>query len=232
MLTIRKAEERGAAKIDWLDSKHTFSFGDYYDPDHMGFGALRVINEDTVAGGGGFPPHGHRDMEILTYVLEGALSHQDSSGGKGVIKPGEIQRMSAGTGVVHSEFNASKDRPVHFLQIWIIPSKQGVQPSYEQKPIDPARITNHFARIAGPNPQDGEVRIVQDAEIFAAKLDADVEVIHPLTPGRRVWLHVARGEDSIDTDRLKKGDAAANTDQDKITVRSRAPSEILLFDLA
>ena len=232
MLTVRKAGERGGIDIGWLNSKHTFSFGEYHDPAFMGFGALRVINEDIVAGGGGFPPHGHRDMEILTYVLDGALQHQDSSGGSGVIRPGEIQRMSAGRGVVHSEFNASKDRPVHFLQIWIMPSKQGIDPSYEQKLIEPKRMANHFARIAGPNPMDGEVRIMQDAELFAAKLDPDIEIIHPLSQGRRAWLHVARGEIALDDQVLKQGDAAAITDQDAVTVRSKKPSEILLFDLA
>jgi redox-sensitive bicupin YhaK (pirin superfamily) len=232
MLTVRKADERGGVNIGWLNSKHTFSFGEYHDPAFMGFGPLRVINEDVVAGGGGFPPHSHRDMEILTYVLDGALSHEDSLGSKGLIRPGEIQRMSAGTGIVHSEFNASKDRPVHFLQIWIMPSKKGIEPSYEQKLIEPKNVANHFARIAGPNPIDGEVRIVQDAEIFAAKLDPDVEIIRPLAPGRRAWLHVARGAVSVDNELLQQGDSVAITDQEKITVRSKKASEILLFDLA
>lgn len=232
MLTVRRAQERGSAKISWLDSKHSFSFGEYHDPNFMGFGALRVINEDRVIGGGGFPPHGHRDMEIVTYVLDGALEHQDSTGSKGVIRPGEIQRMSAGTGIVHSEFNASRDRPVHFLQIWIIPSRRGIAPSYEQKAIDPARVANHFARIAGPNPIDGEVRITQDAEIYVAKLDVDVEAIHKLAPGRRAWLQVARGEVTVGAETLQEGDGAAITDDTEVVLCSKAPSEILLFDLA
>ncbi len=232
MLTIRRSHERGGVSISWLDSKHTFSFGEYHDPGFMGFGALRVINEDMVSGGGGFPPHGHRDMEIVTYVLEGALQHEDSIGSKGIIRPGEIQRMSAGTGIVHSEFNASREQPCHFLQIWIIPSRQGIAPSYEQKAINPDRIANHFARIAGPEPIDGEVRILQDAEIYAARLDPDVEAIHTLAPGRRAWLQVARGEITIGAETLTQGDGAAITDEEQVTVNSRSPSEVLIFDLA
>jgi len=232
MITLRKSAERGATKITWLDSRHTFSFGDYGDPAFESFGALRVINEDWIAGGAGFPPHPHRDMEIVTYILDGALEHKDSSGGGGVIRPGEIQRMSAGAGVVHAEFNASRDRRCHLLQIWITPSRQGIEPSYEQKAIDIAAITNKFARIAGPDPQPNEVRLMQDAEIWAARLDADVEAIRSLAPGRRAWIQVAKGEVSIDGESLKAGDGAAITDQDQIAVRSRTPSEVLLFDLA
>ena len=232
MITVRRSAERGTTKIDWLDSKHTFSFADYYDPAFESFGALRVINEDWVAGGAGFPPHPHRDMEIVTYILEGALQHKDSTGGGGVIRPGEIQRMSAGSGVVHAEFNASRDRPCHLLQIWIMPSRKGIEPSYEQKAVDMKAIANKFARIAGPDPQPNEVRLVQDAEIWAAKLDPDIEVIHPLAPGRRAWLQVAKGEVSIGNERLRAGDAAAVTDQEQIAVRSRSEAEVLLFDLA
>ncbi len=232
MITVRKSDERGSTKIDWLDSKHTFSFGDYSDPAFESFGALRVINEDWIAGGAGFPPHPHRDMEIVTYVLEGALEHKDSSGGGGVIRPGEIQRMSAGSGVVHAEFNASRDRNCHLLQIWVMPSRQGIEPSYEQKAIDIAGITNKFGRIAGPDPQPNEVRLVQDAEIWAVRLDADVEAIRSLAPGRRAWIQVAKGEVSLGNETLKAGDAAAITDQDQITLRSRTEAEVLLFDLA
>ena len=184
MITVRKSEERGGTEIDWLKSKHSFSFGEYYDPGNQGFGPLRVINEDWIKGGAGFPPHPHRDMEIVTYILEGAISHKDSSGGGGTIRPGEIQRMSAGSGITHSEFNASASETCHMLQIWIVPSRRGVQPGYEQKAIDPKAVHNHFARIAAPEPVANEVRLVQDAEIWAAKLDSDVEASHALEPGR------------------------------------------------
>ena len=232
MITVRKSEERGVSRIDWLDSRHSFSFGDYYDPAHESFGPLRVINEDWIKGGAGFPPHPHRDMEIVTYILDGAISHRDSTGGGGTIRPGEIQRMSAGTGITHAEFNASASETCHLLQIWIMPSKKGIAPGYEQKTIDAAAVRNHFARIAAPEPVANEVRLVQDAEIWAAKLDPDVEAIHCLPPGRKAWLHVARGEVTVDGQTLKTGDAASITDQDKIAVRSKAPSEVLLFDLA
>src|SRR5476651_2175826 len=188
MIQVRKSEERGRTNIGWLDSRHSFSFGEYFDPAHESFGPLRVINEDWIAGGAGFPPHPHRDMEIVTYILEGAISHRDSTGGGGTIWPGEIQRMSAGSGIVHAEFNASANETCHLLQIWIMPSKKGIAPGYEQKNIDAAAVTNHFARIAAPEPMDNEVRLVQDAEIWAARLDADVEAIHVLAPGRKVWL--------------------------------------------
>jgi redox-sensitive bicupin YhaK (pirin superfamily) len=232
MLTIRKSAERGATKIAWLDSKHSFSFGDYYDPEHQQFGALRVINEDVIAGGGGFAPHPHRDMEIVTYILSGALQHKDSLGTGSVIRPGEIQRMSAGTGIVHSEFNASRERSCHLLQIWIMPSQTGIAPSYEQKTIDPKSVANHFSRIAAPDPRESEVRLVQDAEIWAAKLDKDIELIQPLASGRRAWLQVAAGEIALGDKVLKQGDAAAITDEDKMVLRSNAPSEVLLFDMA
>lgn len=232
MITIRRSDERGHAKIDWLESRHSFSFGDYYDPAHESFGPLRVINEDWIKGGAGFPPHPHRDMEIVTYILDGAISHRDSTGGGGTIRPGEIQRMSAGSGITHAEFNASASETCHLLQIWIMPSKRGIEPGYEQKTIDAAAVHNHFARIAAPEPVANEVRLVQDAEIWAAKLDANVEAIHQLAPGRKAWLQVARGEVTVDGQTLQAGDAAAITDQASIAVRSNAPSEVLLFDLA
>src|ERR1700761_9226711 len=162
MITVRKSADRGHAKIGWLESRHTFSFGDYYDPEYESFGALRVINEDWIAGGAGFPPHPHRDMEIVTYIIDGAISHQDSSGGGGTIRPGEIQRMSAGSGITHAEFNASATQTWHLLQIWIMPSKRGIPPGYEQKTINAEAVKNHFARIAGPEPQANEVRLVQE----------------------------------------------------------------------
>lgn len=232
MITVRRSEDRGRTKIDWLDSRHSFSFGDYYDPANESFGALRVINEDWIKGGAGFPPHSHRDMEIVTYILGGAIAHKDSSGGGGTIRPGEIQRMSAGTGITHSEFNANAGETCHMLQIWIMPSKRGIPPGYEQKKIDPDAVHNHFARIAAPEPRENEVRLVQDAEIWAAKLDANVEAIHPLAQGRKAWLQVAKGEVKLAGETLKAGDAAAITDQDLIAVRSKEPSELLLFDLA
>ena len=232
MLTIRKSEDRGKGDHGWLKSRHSFSFGDYYDPANESFGALRVINEDWIAGGAGFPPHPHRDMEIVTYILGGAIAHKDNTGGGGTIRPGEIQRMSAGSGIVHAEFNASPTEECHLLQIWIMPSKRGIAPGYDQKAIDPASVQNKFARIAAPEPRENEVRLVQDAEIWAAKLDAGVEAIHVLEAGRKAWLHVAKGEVSIGNDVLKAGDAAAITDQTQIAVKSNAESEILLFDLA
>jgi redox-sensitive bicupin YhaK (pirin superfamily) len=232
MLTLRKSAERGRTKIDWLDSRHTFSFGDYRDPANMGFGPLRVINEDWIAGGGGFQPHSHRDMEIVTYLLDGALQHKDSLGNGGIIRPGEIQRMSAGSGITHAEFNASRTAPAHLLQIWILPSKDGIEPSYEQKAIDPEAVAGRLARIAAPDPRESEIRLVQDAEIWAARLAADEEVVHPLEKGRRAWIQVARGDVGVGTERLGAGDAAAITDQDSIALRSHAPSEFLLFDMA
>ncbi len=232
MMTVRRSDERGYNRIDWLESRHSFSFGDYCDPAFESFGALRVINEDWIAGGAGFPPHPHRDMEIVTYILDGAIAHKDSTGGGGTIRPGEIQRMSAGSGIVHAEFNASATETCHLLQIWIMPSKSGIAPGYEQKAIDADAVRNHFARIAAPQPRENEVRLVQDAEIWAARLDAGVEAIHPLEQGRRAWLQVARGEVTVGDETLRAGDAAAITDLIQIAVRSRAPSEVLLFDLA
>jgi redox-sensitive bicupin YhaK (pirin superfamily) len=232
MITVRRSEDRGLTQIAWLESRHSFSFGDYYDPGNESFGALRVINEDWIKGGAGFQPHSHRDMEIVTYILDGAIAHKDSSGGGGTIRPGEIQRMSAGTGITHSEFNASPTQTCHMLQIWIMPSRRGIAPGYEQKAIAPDSVRNHFARIAAPDPRASEVRLVQDAEIWAARLDAGVEAIHPLAQGRKAWLHVAKGEVRLGGDSLKAGDAAAITDQDKIAIRSQTPAEVLLFDLA
>ncbi len=232
MITIRKSQDRGATKIGWLDSKHSFSFGDYYDPQNVSFGPLRVINEDWIAGGGGFAPHGHRDMEIVTYLIDGALQHKDSIGGGGVIRPGEIQRMSAGRGIVHSEFNASRERTAHLLQIWIMPSRTGLEPSYEQKAIAPESVHNKFGRIAAPDPGANEVRLVQDAQIWAAKLDAGVEASHPLGRGRRAWLQVVSGELALGDETLRSGDAAAITDADSVGLRAAKPSEVLLFDMA
>ena len=232
MLTIRKSDERGKTKIDWLDSRHSFAFGDYHDPEHVNFGPLRVINEDIVAGGGGFHPHNHRDMEIVTYMIDGALSHKDSLGTGSTIRPGEIQRMSAGTGITHAEFNASKTDPAHFLQIWIMPSKKNLEPSYEQKTIDPGAVKNKLARIASPEPLQNEVRLVQDAEIWAARFDGEEESVHMLQQGRKAWVQVLSGSVEIAGENLQTGDAAAITDVESILIRARAPAEILLFDMA
>ncbi|HSC60663.1 MAG TPA: pirin family protein, partial [Rhizomicrobium sp.] len=204
----------------------------YHHPQHMGFGPVRVINEDHVAPGGGFQPHPHRDMEIITYLLEGALAHKDSLGTGSIIRPGEIQRMSAGSGIVHSEFNASQSEPVHFLQIWIIPSDAGNAPSYEQKMVDADAVRNKFARIASSDPLPNEVRIRQDAEIWAARFEGEEEAVHRLQPGRKVWLHVARGVVEVSGEKLSAGDAAAIMDEESILVRAREPAEVLLFDVA
>ncbi len=232
MITLRRSDERGYNKIDWLESRHSFSFGDYYDPAHESFGSLRVINEDWIKGGAGFPPHSHRDMEIVTYILDGAIAHKDSTGGGGTIRPGEIQRMSAGSGITHAEFNASPTETCHLLQIWIMPSRRGIEPGYEQKTINAEAVKNHFGRIAAPEPRENEVRLVQDAEIWVARLDADVEAIHPLAQGRKAWLQVAKGEVTLGEETLTAGDAAAVTDQAQIAIRSKSPSEVLLFDLS
>lgn len=232
MLTIRKSDERGHTKTGWLDSRHTFSFGEYRDPAHVRFGALRVINEDTIAGSGGFAPHPHRDMEIVTYMLSGVLAHKDSLGNGSTIRVGEIQRMSAGTGIVHSEFNASGKEPAHLLQIWIVPSREGIAPSYEQKEIAPEAVANRFARIAAPDPGKSEVRLARDAEIWVAKLDPGREASHALKPSRRAWAQVVRGEVEIGGKIFSAGDAAAITDETSVLVRARAPAEVLLFDLA
>jgi len=232
MMTLRRSEDRGRTQIGWLESRHSFSFGEYYDPANESFGALRVINEDWIKGGAGFEPHSHRDMEIVTYILDGAIAHKDSSGGGGTIRPGEIQRMSAGSGITHSEFNPSASQTCHMLQIWITPSRRGIRPSYEQKAIPPDSVRNHFARIAAPEPRETEVRLVQDAEIWAAKLDGGVEAIHPLAKGRKLWLQVAKGEVKLGDETLKAGDAAAISDQADIAVKSQTAAEVLLFDLA
>lgn len=231
MITIRKSEERGRTSIGWLDSRHTFSFGEYRDPAHVSFGPLRVLNEDIVAAGAGFPPHAHADMEIVTYVLSGALQHRDSLGTGSIIRPGEIQRMSAGAGIEHSEFNASRENPCHFLQIWILPSRRGLAPSYEQKALDPDSMTNKLARIAAPEPRETEVRLAQDAEIWAARFDREEEAIHLLAQGRRAWVQIARGEATVSRRPLKQGDAAAITDVDQIRIHTGGPAEILLFDM-
>jgi redox-sensitive bicupin YhaK (pirin superfamily) len=230
LITIRRAEERGHADHGWLDTYHTFSFADYHDPSNMGFRALRVINEDRVRGGRGFGTHGHRDMEIISYVLDGALGHRDSMGTDGVIRPGEVQRMSAGTGVMHSEMNASADEPVHFLQIWILPERGGITPSYEQK-----RFADHERRgtlrlVASNDPRDGAVKIHQDVQLYTALLDEGESVTHVYEPNRYGWIQVARGEVELNGETLKAGDGAAIANESSVTLTGTG-AEVLLFDL-
>ncbi len=232
MITVRRSAERGHFDHDWLDTYHTFSFGDYDDPAHMGFRTLRVINEDRVAAGGGFPPHGHRDMEIVTYVLSGALEHRDSMGNGGVIRPGDVQRMSAGTGVRHSEMNASKTEPVHLLQIWIVPERVGLPPSYEQKHFSAEERHGRLRVIASRDAAEGSVTIHQDARIFATLLERGGSVTARLAPGRHAWVQVARGAIDLDGQELEQGDAAAASDEASLTLTARDPAEVLLFDLA
>lgn len=231
MITIRKTQERGHFNHGWLDTYHTFSFDQYNDPEHMGFSSLRVINEDRVEPGHGFPTHSHRDMEIITYVVEGALAHRDSMGNGSIIKPGEVQRMTAGTGVAHSEANPSTTEPVHLLQIWILPNARGLQPSYEQKMFADELKQGKLCLIASENGRDGSVTIHQDAGVYAAKLDAEQRVTHELADGRTAWLQVTRGAVTVNDIDLKQGDGAAITRESKIRVAGRESSEILLFDL-
>ena len=231
MIIHRKAIDRGHADFGWLDSHHSFSFGQYYDPSHMGFGALRVINDDRVAGGGGFDTHGHKDMEILSYVLEGGLAHRDSLGSGSVLRPGDIQVMSAGTGVRHSEFNASQNDPVHFLQIWIIPEKQGLQPSYAEQHFPEAERRNRLRLIASSDARDGSLKIRQDAAIHASVLEAGASLSHSLKPGRRYWLQVAAGGLAVNGHALVEGDGLALVKEDNLAITARTKSEFLLFDL-
>jgi len=230
MIGIRRAEERGHFDFGWLDTYHTFSFGDYHDPENMGFRALRVINEDWVRGGGGFPPHPHRDMEIVTYVLQGALEHADSMGNGSIIRPGEVQRMSAGTGVVHSEKNASAVEPVHLLQIWIFPERRGLEPSYEQRPLPD--VKGRLAVIASPDARDGSVRIHQDASILATQLDKGQSAEHRLQSGRYAWVQVVRGPVMLNGERLERGEGAAVSDVSRLEIEAIEPSHLLVFDLA
>ncbi len=233
MMTIRKSEERGRVALDWLDSRHSFSFGSYHDPRHMGFGALRVINDDRVAPGGGFATHPHRDMEIVTYVLDGALAHRDSLGTGSIIAPGDVQRMSAGTGIEHSEFNASTSAPVHLLQIWIVPEARGLEPSYEQKSFADAEKRGRLRLLASRAGRDGSLTIHRDVDLYAAVLQPGDVVRHEVRAGRRSWVQVARGVVSIDGRRLQAGDGAAIDDVDAVEiVGADDKAEILLFDLA
>jgi redox-sensitive bicupin YhaK (pirin superfamily) len=232
MITIRHAAARGATRLAWLDSRHTFSFTDYFDPQHMGFGALRVINEDRVAPGAGFSTHGHRDMEIITYVLEGALAHKDSLGTGAVIRPGEIQRMTAGTGILHSEFNASASEPVHFLQVWLLPERSGLEPGYEQKATAEADRRGGLRLVCARDGRDGAVRIHQDADLYTSLLAPGEVVRHRLRPGRRAWIQIAHGEVEANGARLAAGDGAALEAGPTLELRALSAAEVLLFDLA
>lgn len=232
MMQIRKSEERGYADHGWLRAFHTFSFADYHDPAHMGFGALRVINEDRVKPGMGFGTHGHRDMEIITYVLEGELEHKDSMGNGSVIRPGDVQRMSAGTGVQHSEFNASKSAEVHLLQIWIQPEVTGIAPGYEEKHFDAASKRGKLKLVASPDAREGSVKIHQDATLHAALVDGAEKTTHTLPAGRRAYVHVARGSVSVNGQALAAGDAVELSGEAVITLDNGQEAEVLLFDLA
>jgi len=232
MLTVRHAAERGHADHGWLDSYHTFSFASYYDPSHMGFRALRVINEDRVQPGQGFGTHPHRDMEILSYVIAGGLQHRDSLGSGSVIRPGDVQRMSAGTGILHSEFNASKEQPVHFLQIWIQPRTMGISPSYEQKHFPTEERGGCLRLVASPDAEQGSLRIHADAAVFAALLAAGQGVEHTLTAGRHAWVQVVRGTVRVNGVELQAGDGVAVSQEPHLRIEGLATAEILLFDLA
>jgi redox-sensitive bicupin YhaK (pirin superfamily) len=231
MTELRPAGERGYADHGWLKSYHSFSFADYHDPRHMGYGPLRVINEDRVAPGTGFGTHGHRDMEIISYVLEGALAHQDSMGNGSTIVPGDVQRMSAGNGVRHSEYNHDKAGTTHFLQIWIEPSVTGIAPSYEQKHFDAAAKRGRLRLIASPDGSEGSVRIHQDARVYAALLDGAERAAHRLAPGRRVYVHLARGRLSVNGHVLGAGDALKLADLQELVLEKGDNAEVLLFDL-
>jgi len=231
MSELRKGQERGHAQHGWLDSFHSFSFADYYDPKHMGFGPLRVINEDRVQAGKGFGTHGHSDMEIISYVLDGELAHKDSMGNGSVIRPGDVQRMSAGTGVRHSEFNGSPDKPVHFLQIWIEPSTRGDKPSYEEKRFEDASKRGQLRLIASPDGRDGSVTVHQDANLYAALVDGDEALGFTQKPGRLTYVHVIRGTVDVNGQPLSGGDALKVTGETTLRIGKGRDAEILLFDL-
>jgi redox-sensitive bicupin YhaK (pirin superfamily) len=232
MLTIRRAQDRGHANHGWLDTRHTFSFAQYHDPEHMGFRGLRVINEDRVAPGRGFGTHPHRDMEIISYVLAGGLEHRDSMGNGSVIRPGEVQRMSAGTGVFHSEFNTSKTEPVRFMQIWILPARRGVEPSYEQRAFPAPERRNRLRLVVDPEGRDGALTINADARLYAGLLDAGAQLEHALPEGRHAWVQVARGRIEVEGSTLAAGDGAATSEAGILHITALEDAEILVFDLA
>ena len=232
MIVRRPANERGHAQHGWLDSRHTFSFADYYDPAHMGFRALRVINEDRVQPGRGFGTHQHRDMEIISYVLDGALSHRDSMGTGSTIIPGDVQRMSAGTGVLHSEMNPSKTDPVHFLQIWLLPERRGIEPGYEQKRFEEPEKRGRLRLIAARDGRDGAISIHQDVDLYASVLPVGEHARLDLRPGRHAWIQVARGAVTLNGQLLEQGDGAAVSDETALDLEATKDAEILVFDLA
>ncbi len=230
MITLRKAQERGHASLDWLNTWYTFSFADYHDDRYLGFRALRVINDDTIAGGGGFGTHPHRDMEIITYVLSGALEHRDSMGNGRIIRPGEVQYMAAGTGVAHSEFNPSPTEPVHLLQMWILPDHKGAKPTYAEKSFAQAAPGKLYL-TASKSGRDGSIPINQDVDVFLGKLGGGDKISHTLKPGRHAWLQVAEGEMVLNGLPLKAGDGAAVSDEIKLILETTRPAQVILFDL-
>ncbi|HKQ68584.1 MAG TPA: pirin family protein [Polyangiaceae bacterium] len=231
MITMRRAVERGTSNLGWLDSRHTFSFAEYYDPAHMGFGPLRVINDDRVAAGRGFGTHPHRDMEIISYVIEGAIEHKDSMGNGSVVSPGDVQRMSAGTGVLHSEFNPSKTEPVHFLQIWIQPAAAGLPPSYEQKSFSERERQGTFRIVASSDGRQGSVTVHQDMSLHSALFSAGDQALLELGLDRRAWIQVVRGEVVVNGARLGAGDGAAVENERRLEVTASSAAEVLVFDL-
>lgn len=232
MLTIRRHDERGRADLGWLDSRHTFSFGHYRDPRHMGFRALRVINEDRVAPGQGFGAHSHSDMEIISYVLDGSLEHKDSLGNGAIIRPGEVQRMTAGTGITHSEYNPSPSQSVHFLQIWILPDRNGLPPSYEQKLFPAVEKQGRLRLVASPDGQDGSITVHQDTRLYLSHLGAGDSVAHPIAQGRHAWVQIASGTVTLNGTSLLAGDGAALSDERQAEIGADTGAELLLFDLA
>lgn len=232
MITVRRAANRGSVNLGWLDSKHTFSFGDYYDPNHMGFGKLRVINDDHVEPGQGFGTHPHRDMEIVSYIIDGALEHKDSMGNGSVMRAGDVQRITAGTGIRHSEFNHSNDEQVHFLQIWIEPQENSLEPGYQQKSFSRDEKLNQLRLVVSRDGRQGSLRIHQDADLYASVLSAGAEVTHKFESGRRGWLQVVNGSITVNGEALGTGDGAAIENTADLSVQSKADSEFVLFDIA
>ncbi|HYH38738.1 MAG TPA: pirin family protein [Azospirillum sp.] len=232
MITVRSRDERGAVNMGWLDSRHSFSFGHYYDPAHMGFRTLRVINDDRVIPGAGFPTHGHADMEIVSYVLDGALEHKDSLGTGSIIRPGEVQRMSAGTGIRHSEYNASRENPARFLQIWILPEREGLAPGYEQTAFAEAEKRGRLRLVGSRDGRQGSVTIHQDVDLYAGLIDGDESATLELRPGRHAWVQVARGQVRLNGVTLKEGDGAAVSEETTLALDQGIGAEVLLFDLA
>ena len=232
MITLRRAEDRGHLDHGWLDARHSFSFGHYHDPAHMGFRALRVINEDRVQPGQGFGTHPHDNMEIVTWVLAGALEHKDSMGNGSVIRPGEVQRMTAGTGVTHSEFNHAQDEPVHLLQIWLLPSERGLEPSWEQRRFEDHELAEDLRLVASGDPDDDAVHIHQDARLYIGRLGTGDEASLDLAPGRHAWVQVARGSVEVQGEALSAGDGAALSEEERLSLRGLDDAEVLVFDLA